>query len=110
MNDDFEPHVRDRPRFPRSIHDRWLTFRNRVQEAADYEDRWYAEQCGSCAYFLRLEGLIGEDWGSCANPQSQFDAHVMFEHDGCNCYVSAEHGWGSPLDETDEGTELNGKD
>ena len=102
MNDEVETHVRDRTGFPRFIHDRWLRLRNRVQEASDYEDRWYGEQCGSCAYFLRLAGVIGDDWGGCANPQSEFDGRIMFEHDGCNSYVPSEHGWGSPIDETEE--------
>ncbi len=67
----------------RTTHERWAGQRNRLVESDGYEDEWYAEQCGSCRYWIPLSGAFGSDYGGCSNPLSPFDKHVMFEHDGC---------------------------
>ncbi len=77
----------------RSRAQRWLARRNRRQEDADYEDAWWAQQCGGCFRYLRLLGPIGEDWGVCANGKSPFDGTVRFEHDGCDAFAAADDDW-----------------
>ena len=74
----------------RACHDRWMDRRNRRQEDPQYQDRWYAEQCGACRYFVRLQGVLEADYGACSNTKSPFDGRVMFEHDGCEFFESSE--------------------
>ena len=76
----------------RKCHSRWTKERNRIG-AADYHDDWYAEQCGSCVYYIRLRGALEPDWGVCSNERSRFDRKVMFEHDGCEAFEQAEDAW-----------------
>ena len=66
-----------------AIHQRWMSFRNRKQENPEYEEGWWSQQCLHCRHFIPLIGIIGEDYGVCANSVSKFDAQVRFEHDGC---------------------------
>ncbi|MGN6697121.1 MAG: DUF3027 domain-containing protein [Thermomicrobiales bacterium] len=82
----------DREHF-RACHARWMETRNRTMEEADYPDRWYAEQCGGCQYFVRLAGAFIEDYGACTNQTSPCDGRVMFEHDGCDQFAPADDGW-----------------
>ena len=70
------------------IGDAWLTLRSRRQESDDYRDEWWGEQCGACVYFVPLQGLLGLDFGGCANRSSPFFARVQFEHDGCEHFVA----------------------
>jgi hypothetical protein len=73
-----------------ACHDRWMELRNRRQEEQSYKDEWYAEQCGSCRFFVPLQGLFSADWGGCSNAKSPFDGRVMFEHDGCEFFELSE--------------------
>ena len=77
----------------RECHERWIEKRNRSTGAADCQDEWYAEQCGGCAYYIRLRGALESDWGVCSNERSRFDRSVMFEHDGCESFEQAEDAW-----------------
>jgi len=76
-------------------HLRWMDRRNRKQEEDGYKDKWQAEQCGGCQFFIPLTGALIEDYGACSNPASPFDGTVMFEHDGCDFFSEAEDGWGA---------------
>jgi hypothetical protein len=67
-----------------AIRDRWLAGPNRNLNAPDYPDIWHAQQCLHCRFYVPLSGSLGADWGACANPISEFDRSVMFEHDGCD--------------------------
>ena len=73
----------DTPRHRRETHARWILGRNRGGPDADYPDEWYAQQCGTCWFYVPLAGDYGTDWGACTNLRSSFDGHVRFEHDGC---------------------------
>ncbi|MFI5707784.1 DUF3027 domain-containing protein [Kribbella sp. NPDC051620] len=64
-------------------HARWLGLRNRVTGEVGYLDAWYWEQCADCLFWRPLAGVMGEDWGVCANAASGSDGRVRFEHDGC---------------------------
>lgn len=75
----------------RATHDRWMASRNRRQEADDYLDEWWDQQCGACQWFMYLTGVLGDDWGVCSNPRSDFDGRVHFEHDGCAAFEQS--GW-----------------
>lgn len=75
----------------RRAHERWTQRANRVVGSDDYRDEWYAEQCGSCRYWLPLTGAFSHDYGGCSNPASPFDKVVMFEHDGCEAHEDAGH-------------------
>jgi hypothetical protein len=33
-----------------AVHERWMRRRNRKQEAPDYRDEWWSQQCGMCAF------------------------------------------------------------
>ena len=70
------------------IHERWMKKRNREQENVTYKDQWYSEQCFMCTYFIHLSGDMGSDYGVCSNLQSEYDAQVRFEHDGCDSFTS----------------------
>lgn len=76
-----------------SAHSRWMNLRNRRQEDVQYREEWWGEQCGHCRFWIPLSGAIGADYGACVNPDSPFDAHVRFEHDGCDQFQLAES-WG----------------
>ncbi|MEI6218931.1 MAG: DUF3027 domain-containing protein [bacterium] len=70
-------------------HRRWLTQRNRKQEAPSYKDEWYGQQCGACVFFIPLSGVFAEDYGACSNQTSKFDGMIRFEHDGCDAFKSS---------------------
>ena len=76
----------DREHF-QTCHERWAEKRNRNIDSPDYKDEWYEEQCFDCKYFIPLTGIFADDYGACTNEHSPFDKQVMFEHDGCECYV-----------------------
>jgi len=59
---------------------------NRSTGDPNYREEWYFEQCGQCVHFVILDGPLGADWGVCSSGASQFDAHLMFEHDGCESF------------------------
>ncbi len=77
----------------RACHERWVKLLNRDQDDPAYQDEWYSEQCLACRYYIPLSGAFGEDWGVCSNEESEFDRHVMFEHDGCSGFSRAEEWW-----------------
>lgn len=77
----------------RACHQRWMARRNRKQEAPEYKEEWYRQQCGACTYFAPLAGLLGDDYGACSNVASMFDGRVMFEHDGCDQFDDAGEWW-----------------
>ena len=79
-------------------HKRWLDQRNRKQEAVDYRDEWWAEQCGRCRFWVPVSGALGHDYGACTNRFSPFDGRVRFEHDGCESFEEAIEGWAQPDD------------
>lgn len=60
-------------------HERW---RKRFITAGIKRDPG-PEQCGGCAFYLELRGVLGTDWGVCSNPASPQDGSPMFEHDWC---------------------------
>lgn len=74
-----------------ACHERWAQQLNR-HGASDYRDEWWEQQCGACIYYVRLVGMFNSDYGACTNPDSEFDAKVRFEHDGCDGFTSA-GGW-----------------
>jgi len=67
------------------LHQRWdqKIALNRDQASEQYQDEWWAQQCGSCRFYCPLTGPLGSDWGACTSPDSPFDAQLRFEHDGC---------------------------
>jgi hypothetical protein len=80
---------------------RWTDMRNNTkgehekdEERCDFfSDDWYFEQCGGCTYYLPLrDPHVEGDWGLCTNRVSAFDRTVMFEHDGCDQFVSTPRG------------------
>lgn len=71
------------------IHRRWVQTRNRRSDDPDYQDTWYDEQCGACRSWFPLAGVLGSDYGVCAEATSLFDGRVRFEHDGCDAFESA---------------------
>lgn len=74
-------------------HERWMTMRHRKQEDAEYDDTWWASQCGHCQFWIPLSGGLGQDYGACVNATSDFDATIRFEHDGCDSFSAAD-AWG----------------
>ena len=72
-------------------HKRWAaSYRPRRDTAdPDYQERWYAEQCGGCAAYLPVLGPLGNDWGVCSNAASPADGTLRFEHDGCEAFTPA---------------------
>ncbi|KAB8333706.1 DUF3027 domain-containing protein [Scytonema tolypothrichoides VB-61278] len=77
----------------RQCHGRWIVLLHRDMNSPNYKDEWYGEQCGGCAYYIRLEGVLHEDWGVCSNEESPCDGTVRFEHDGCEAFVESLDGW-----------------
>ena len=49
----------------------------------EYEMYENGKQCGSCAFYLSVDGDLGMDWGVCANPKSVQDSRAVFEHFTC---------------------------
>ena len=80
------PHLTNDSGHASDTHRRWAGAQkfNRRTNDADYLDRWYAEQCGGCRYWIPLHGVFGSDWGACTNKESLLDRTLMFEHDGCD--------------------------
>lgn len=72
-----------------ACHYRWMERRNRKIEDEYANQDWNYEQCFRCRYFIRLTGVLIEDWGACSNAKSPCDGRVMFEHDGCEEFDSA---------------------
>lgn len=79
-----------------TIHQRWSSRLNRASDDPAYSDSWVWEQCGECRFWMPLAGPLGQDWGVCANPASQFDQRAMFEHDGCEVFSEDPKGWRTP--------------
>ncbi len=42
--------------------------------------------CGSCAFFIRLRGSLGVNFGACANASSPSDARVVAIEHGCGAH------------------------
>jgi hypothetical protein len=81
--------------FATVTHNRWRRRRLRNMDDAAYRDDWYAEQCGGCRFWIALTGVLGGDYGGCANPASVRDGFVQFEHDGCDAFAPAPNDeWG----------------
>ena len=79
----------------RQTHERWVQRLNRDMDDPSYRDEWYAEQCGGCVYWIALTGVLGGDYGACANAESPRDGRVQFEHDGCDAFAPVAEGeWG----------------
>jgi|GEM_PF-2717941 len=74
---------------------RWMERRNRRNEDPAYMDEWWAQQCGSCQFWIPLSESLGYDYGACAQETSPFDGTVRFEHDGREAF-SLTDGWGQP--------------
>ena len=70
-----------------------MSRRFRMQESVSYAEGWHQEQCGDCAFFVRLTGAFASDYGACTNPRSHGDGLVRFEHDGCEVHVKSAEGW-----------------
>ena len=68
-----------------------MTRRNRT-EADPKDDELGSAQCGKCRSIIPIEGALASDWGVCSNPRSPFDGRIMWEHDACAEYESAD-GW-----------------
>lgn len=79
----------DDPDHRDATHQRWVAHRNRDTASPEYEEAWYAQQCGGCWFYVPLAGGYGYDWGACTNAESSFDGRLMFEHDGCERHQSA---------------------
>ena len=73
---------------PNYLNDPWpVTFgRYEGEGAIHHEDGSEALQCISCVYYTPLEGELGQDWGACTNPRSQYDRECVFEHWTCKHY------------------------
>ncbi len=54
-----------------------------------------AKQCGTCRFFVRLDGTFVLDWGVCAKSTSPLDGFAAFEHEGCFVHEEAIGGWSS---------------
>ena len=76
----------------RALQERWSSRLNRDEASSDYREEWYGEQWLHCRFLVPLQEPLGYDYGACANPESPFDAHVMFEHDGCDWFAAADSG------------------
>jgi Protein of unknown function (DUF3027) len=85
----FEDALMTEDEIARAAHARWTTDLNRDMSAPGYDDAWRTQQCFNCSFHLKLAGQMGEDWGVCANPDSDFDRRAMFEHDGCPAHRAA---------------------
>jgi hypothetical protein len=68
------------------VHDRWR------ERSISYTE-WIPDQCGGCAYYIRLDGAFFADWGVCGNLESGRDGEPVFEHDGCDAFERALGGW-----------------
>ena len=78
-----------------ACHQRWAHRGNRNTGDLTYRDEWYYQQCGGCRFWIALRGELGLDYGACTNPQSTFDGHVRFEHDGCDVFADRDdHSFG----------------
>lgn len=76
-----------------ACHKRWTQRLNRRMYEESYKEEWRRQQCFACIYFIGLVGTLKDDWGACSNSRSPFDGRVMFEHDGCECYVEDNKYW-----------------
>jgi hypothetical protein len=72
----------------RTCHQRWMQKGNRDLDSPGRPASWGIQQCMQCAYFIRLNGVFGDDYGVCSNPKSKFDGALMFEHDGCESFIA----------------------
>lgn len=75
-----------------NTHNRWVI---PYRESGISVDGEY--QCGSCRYYVSLDGYFISDWGMCTNPLSAKDGKPMSEHDGCEHHVYCEQGWNGPM-------------
>lgn len=69
-------------------HQRWI---EKTTRSHAHPDEHWRDQCLHCAFYKKLSGHLGTDWGVCANPASAWDGQLRFEHDGCSAYVEAEN-------------------
>ena len=88
-------HLAGSKRHASQCHRRWLERHalHRDVDAAGAKAHWSAEQCGFCAFFVRLRGALASDWGACTHSASALDGTLRFEHDGCDQHVPAVDGW-----------------
>jgi len=49
-------------------------------DAADVEDQAFL-----CPYYVKLSGVLGDDYGVIVCPESYNFGHLVFEHDDCGC-------------------------
>lgn len=84
------PHLTNDAVHAEDCHRRWVIARNRRTEDPAYQDSWFAEQCGACRYWISLTGVLVSDYVACTSALSDFDKHVMFEHDGCSAFDPAD--------------------
>lgn len=76
------------PTDPNTLHERlWQLARKLPSDFEPYgqrpdEERGADCSCG-CIHFLPLEGVVGYDWGVCANQASPRAGLLTFEHMGC---------------------------
>ncbi|MGQ0846577.1 MAG: DUF3027 domain-containing protein [Sporichthyaceae bacterium] len=70
------------------VHRRWIAKvgLHRSPGSPDYQESWYWQQCGGCAFYIPLNDPLGADWGACSGASSQFDGLLRFEHDGCEAF------------------------
>lgn len=47
------------------------------------DEDWGPDCSCGCRHFLQLAGVLGTDWGVCANPRSPRAGLLTFEHQGC---------------------------
>lgn len=53
------------------------------------DDEAYPDCSCGCKWNLTLEGMLGLDWGVCANPASHRAGLLTFEHQGCQQFEQA---------------------
>ncbi len=73
-----------------ATHDELWNVRHRSLQ--DYRPHGKHERDGSdcscgCAFYHRLDGPRGFDWGVCFNPESYRCGLLTFEHQGCPNFV-----------------------
>ncbi len=52
------------------------------RQTAD-KGNWAPDCSCGCLFYAQLEGMLGLDWGVCANPESHRVGLLTFEHQGC---------------------------
>ena len=67
------------------LHERW---KDKTERSYYNPDQRWENQCLHCAFYVPLTQQAGLDWGACKNEESEWDAKVRFEHDGCTKWVN----------------------